>query len=310
MTDRGPKDPELELGLLGEPEASHEERAQARLLAGRLEGGPQAAVQAGSEEELAALAELSRAIGGGAGALGTGPAARQARQRAEAATNRAMEEIFGAGAASNGEPMAGEGPGSSSSPAEEVILAAADELEARRARRLADAVDRLVAGAWPAEGGALGAEEAALLETAGILRASTHDCGISGARVDALVDEAIGTAPSRRRSRAGRALLGAGLAGALAASVAGLVMLFGQEEAPRAPEVPAHLASRSTRDVLPGAFPRSQTETERIDLIYHDRLRAYRDLELGALASAPDAPREQHGAPTAALAGYLGGGIP
>ena len=47
--------------------------------------------------------------------------------------------------------------------------------------------------------------------------------------------------------------------------------------------MPAHLVSRSTRDILPGVFPRSQTASERLDLIYHDRLRSYRALSLGAL---------------------------
>lgn len=320
MTDQGRKDLELdaELDRLGEEAASPEERALAARLVGRLAGAPQAVGEPSAEEELAALAELSRILGGGASGAAGGQLAAQAARVGEVATGRALDEIFGSGAAGDslGEPeapraldtVAGVATGAAAG-VEAGAEAPTDELEARRAKRLAETVDRLVAGA-PMLAGALGGDEAALVETAEIVRASTHARRLSAARTQDIVDEALGRARAPRRYRGGRVLLAVGLAGALAASVVGLVMLWGQE-ARRGPEVPAHLASRSTRDILPGAFPRSQSESERIDLIYHDRLRAYRDVELGALAPAPDAPLDRRAAPVAALAGRLGrGGIP
>jgi hypothetical protein len=193
-----------------------------------------------------------------------------------------------------------------------------------------------------------------LTQVAAMIRAASHAQRLSAARLHALVEAAVSgqhdpsaqwadeqaapaaarepepaaarpegpakglSAPAGRPRYRGSRVLAVALAASLAvAGIVGLVLRFGGSPAP-ADDVPQHLLSRSTRDILPGAFPRSQSASERIDLIYHDRLRAYRQIQLrgadggpvatGARASArPSVPSTP--SPPAALGLRLGLGL-
>ncbi len=254
-----------ELALLGEEPADDSELVAAERLAARMEGALHVVDAEG--DEAAGLAELLAAAGlGSRGASGKG----------EEATLRALDSIFS--------KEEGDTPD---------VSDGADELERRRAHLLAQGVDGLIAGlATPP----LTSDQEDLLHVTALIRASVHCAHLSPARLESLVESAFGakttSSPPVRRAWMGRVAMAAVLALLLLGSglLVGSQLQVRTREARPGP-IPTRLTSRSTRDILPGAFPRSQTAAERIDIIYHDRLRSFRELSLGG-ASAP-APGRQ-----------------
>jgi len=243
-----------ELERLGEPAADAEEIAAAERLAARLEGALHV-VGPVDDDDVSTLAMALRS-----GGRDTDPG--------DAATDRALAEIFADSDPSEGEPPA-------------------DDLEQRRADALAAGVDRMIAGVQPAD---TPADVQELLCLAAMIRVSAHAMPMSPGRLETLVDQAYGTkAPAAAEPPAqGRTFtLGRlALAAALSAVVVGGALVMGGYLGPKRmvsteQHLPTHLTSRSTRDILPGAFPRTQTAAERIDLIYHDRLRSFREVHLG-----------------------------
>lgn len=252
--DRRDKELRQELERLGEPGADAEEIAAAERLAARLEGALHV-VDTTDDGDLSTLAETLRDGGrdASAGAL---------------ATDRALARIF-----------ADADPGAQESPA--------DELEQRRADALATGVDRMIAGVLPLDAPA---EVRDLLHVVAMIRVAAHATPLSSGRLETLVDQAYGAEQTAAEAApaAGRtsAVLRLALVAALAVLVMGAGLVMGGYLGPRpvvsaGQQLPTHLTSRSTRDILPGAFPRSQTSTARINLIYHDRMRSFRELQLG-----------------------------
>jgi hypothetical protein len=255
--DRKDKDLQQELERLGEPAADVEEIAAAERLAARLEG----ALHVAGPTEDADLSTLATTLRG------------DAKDHGIAAADRALASIFGGA----------EGQAPDEAPA--------DELEQRRAQTLASGVDRMIAGLPPV---AAPGDLHDLLLLAGLIRAATHASALSPGRLETLVDQAYGApAPAdagtpRDQARAqGRTstLVRLALVAVLSVVVVGAALVMGdslrREPAPTARQpVPTHLTSRSTRDILPTAFERGQTSTERINLIYHDRMRSFRELHL------------------------------
>ncbi|MFH2010246.1 MAG: hypothetical protein ABI333_26845 [bacterium] len=255
MSDQRTKDEiRRELEALGEPAANAEEIAAAERLASRLEGSLHV-VDAGDDADLAGLVRTVRSTAGSAGDAGA------------AVTDQLLAELFERKDAALDTPP--------------------DELEERRAQALAAGVDRMIAGCLP---GDVPGDVRELLRACAMIRASAHAVGLSAGRLETLVEQAYGAsapeAAAPQPQRTGRVLRLA-LAAAVAVIVLGAGLVAGgllqRSGAPAVQErLPTHLTSRTTRDILPHAFPRSQTSTERIDLIYHDRLRSYRELSLGA----------------------------
>lgn len=263
--DRRDKELQQELKRLGEPAADAEEIAAAERLAARMEGALHVVAE-GDDESLSSLAHSLRSASGDTGAGAT-------------ATDRVLDGIFGdAGAHSDPDADRESDP-------------PADELEQRRARALATGVDRMIAGVLPVD---VPADVGELLHVAALIRAASHTTPLSARRLETLVDQAYGVdapaaATSPKASR-GATVLRLALVAAMVVLMLGAGLVIGGIWAQR-PDVnprqlPTRLTSRSTRDILPGAFPRSQTAAERIDLIYHDRMRSYRELHLGA-STAP-----------------------
>jgi len=258
MSDERTKDEiQRELERLGEPAADADEISAAERLASRLEGSLHV-VDAGDDADLNGLVRTVRTTAGSAGDTGA------------AVTDQILTELFERKDAELDRP--------------------ADELEERRALVLATGVDRMIAGCLP---GDVPGDVRELLQACTMIRASAHAASLSAGRLETLVEQAYGAsateAAAPQPTRAGRVLRFA-LAAAVAVIVLGAGLLAGGLfQRPGTPSmeqrVPTHLTSRTTRDILPTAFPRSQTSTERIDLIYHDRLRSYRELSLGALDS-------------------------
>ncbi len=268
-----PKDLQRELERLGEPAADAGEIAAAERLASRLEGALHMAGPA-EDGDLSTLAGTLRSSGHHVG-----------KDAGVAAADRALASIFG-------------DTTESQTPADPP----ADELEQRRAETLAAGVDRMIAGLQPNE---TPAEVQDLLLLAGLIRASTHATALSLGRLETLVDQAYGaevpaaatprdqssasapaTAPAPATGRSST-LLRLALVAVLSVLVLGGALVMGGYLRPEPSTsarqaLPTHLTSRSTRDILPTAFERGQTSTERIDLIYHDRLRSFRELHLGA----------------------------
>ena len=253
MSDRRSIDEQLrqELQHLGEPDASAEEIAAAEHLATRLEG----ALHRVDSTDDSGLAELARSIRIAAGAdKDTGADLSQ----------KMVAEMF----------------------AGDDALAPANDIETRRADSLARGVDLLIAGCQTQP---LPGSVQELIEVAAMIRAGAHTASLSKARLDSILDQALGTAQPAVSSipRRWRLLAGAGIAVAavLAMLIVGALLWRPPSTPTGRPPIPTHLTSRSTRDILPGAFPRTQTSTDRIDLIYQDRLRSYRAVSLGALGS-------------------------
>lgn len=251
--DRRDKELQQELERLGEPAADAEEIAAAQRLAARLEGALH--VVGPVDDDLSTLAGTLR---GSAKDTGSGAAA----------TDRALAAIF-----ADASPAADELP--------------ADDLEQRRAETLAAGVDRMIAGVQPTDAPA---DVRELLDVAAMIRVAAHAVPLSPGRLETLVDQAYGVdapaaAAPQIRER-GSTLWRLALVAVLSVVVLGAGLVMGGYLIPgrvvsTGQRLPTHLTSRSTRDILPGAFPRTQTAAERIDLIYHDRLRSYRDLHLG-----------------------------
>jgi hypothetical protein len=262
--DRRDEELRRELERLGEPAADAEEIAAAERLASRMEGALHV-VGPADEGDMSTLAQTLRYGGGDAGA-------------GDAATDRVLAAIF-----ADADPAADESP--------------ADELERRRVEILAAGVDRMIGGMQPLALDAP-ADVRELLHLAAMIRASAHAAALSPGRLETLVDQAYGAqAPAAATSpRRGGALWRLALVAVLSVVVLGAALVMGGYLGPRpAPlaqqHLPTHLTSRSTRDILPGAFPRTQTTAERIDLIYHDRLRSFRELHLGGQLQPPRAKR-------------------
>ncbi len=281
--DRKDKDLQQELERLGEPAADVEEIAAAERLAARLEGTLHVADPA-EDGDLSTLAQTLRTSGQHPG-----------KDTGVAAADRALESIFG-------DSAQGEGQDQGRTP----DLAPADELEQHRAQTLANGVDRMIAGLGPKDVDAPApapapADVRDLLYLAGLIRAATHATILSPRRLETLLDEAYGAqapaaktsqdqTPTQAQSRYATVLRLA-LVAVLSVVVLGAALIMGdtlrREPAPTAQQqLPTHLTSRSTRDILPTAFERGQTSTERINLIYHDRMRSFRELHLSQPSAA------------------------
>ncbi len=279
--DRKDKDLQQELEHLGEPAADVEEIAAAERLAARLEGALHVADPA-EDGDLSTLAQTLRTSGQHPG-----------KDTGVAAADRALESIFGDSAQGDGHDQ-GQTPD----------LAPADELEQRRAETLANGVDRMIAGLGPKDADAPApapADVRDLLHLAGLIRAATHATILSPRRLETLLDEAYSAqapaaktsqdqTPTQAQSRYATVLRLA-LVAVLSVVVLGAALVMGdtlrREPAPTVrQQLPTHLTSRSTRDILPTAFERGQTSTERINLIYHDRMRSFRELHLSQSSGA------------------------
>ena len=259
--DRRDKELQRELERLGEPTADAEEIAAAERLAARLEGALHV-VGTAEDGDMSTLAATLRDSSpekhiAGAGAM---------------ATDRALAAIFTEADQAEDKP--------------------ADELEQRRADSLAVGVDRMIAGVHPADAPA---EVRDLLHLAAMIRVAAHSSALSPGRLETLVDQAYGAeapAAAAPQAREGRStLLRLALVAVLSVVVVGAALVMGGYVGPRPvtssqKQLPTHLTSRSTRDILPGAFPRSQTSSERINLIYHDRMRSFREAHLGGYRQA------------------------
>lgn len=255
--DRRDEDLQRELERLGEPAADAEEIAAAERLAARMEGALHV-VDLADDGDVSTLAGTLRGGGRDAGA-------------GAAATDRVLATLFSDVDRATDEPPA-------------------DELEQRRAETLAAGVDRMIAGVQQVDAPT---DVRELLHLAALIRAAAHATTLSPGRLETLVDEAYGAkapaaaAPQVQAQARGRwstlrrlalvAVLSVVVLGA--AIVTGPYLRSGPTPAVRQP-LPTHLTSRSTRDILPGAFERTQTPSERIDLIYHDRLRSFREIHL------------------------------
>jgi len=139
------------------------------------------------------------------------------------------------------------------------------------ATELGKAVDALI------EGRDDGADDPALV-AARRIRASLHPPALPPERRTALAATVAGQWAWRRRRRTVTAVL------AVAAVLVLVVLasiLFG-----RGSSLPEHLRSRETATLIPGPFPPEQSASDRIDLIYSDRMGSFRELRL-----RPDAPR-------------------
>jgi hypothetical protein len=146
------------------------------------------------------------------------------------------------------------------------------------ATEVGEAVDALL------DGRDTGADDPAIV-AARRIRASLHPPALSPERRTALAATVAGQWVWRRRRRTVTAAL------AIAAVLVLVILaslLFG-----RGDSLPVHLRSRETATLIPGPFPPEQSASDRIDLIYSDRLGSFRELRL-----RPDAPRRpRKGAP-------------
>lgn len=144
------------------------------------------------------------------------------------------------------------------------------------ATEVGEAVDALL------DGRDTGADDPAIV-AARRIRASLHPPALAPERRTALASTVAGQWVWRRRRRAVVAVL------AVAAALVLVILaslLFG-----RGDSLPEHLRSRETATLIPGPFPPEQSASDRIDLIYSDRLGSFRELRL-----RPDAPRRPRGA--------------
>jgi hypothetical protein len=116
-----------------------------------------------------------------------------------------------------------------------------------------------------------------------MVHASEHAVPLAPGRLEDLQDEAL---PARASRGLRRWAIGLAVAAGLTLAV-GVGLRLAPERRPAAPAPPAHLTSRSTRDVLPEAFPADQTASARIDLVYQSRLGAYREVLLDGRAPRP-----------------------
>ena len=245
-----------ELAALGESPADADEREAAERLADGLDGELRMVDPKGD-----GLDELARALRQGASGD---------RSAGEAVTGRLLDELYG-----DNERAGEDRP--------------ADDLEQRRAAALAGGVERLLAGLGAAAS-PTDPEVGDLLQVSGLIHASTHAERLSPSRLNAILEEVLrgeAATPQPAHRRRGQ-LAGGVLALAVAAKVGWLVVgvfLGPPPPQPSRSPIPRQLTSRSTRDILPGPFPREQSASQRMDLIYHDRLASYRALELGALAA-------------------------
>lgn len=270
--DRRDKELQQELKRLGEPAADAEEIAAAERLAARMEGALHVVAES-DDGDLSSLAQSLRISTGDASAGAT-------------ATDRVLDGLFGDSDADA--PADSHTQTDTHTKAEQD--APADELEQRRALALAAGVDRMIAGVLPVDAPA---DVGELLHVAALIRAASHATPLSARRLETLLEQAYGadapaaaTSPGASR---GATVLRLALVAAMVVLMLGAGLVIGgiwaqrPDVSPR--QLPTHLTSRSTRDILPGAFPRSQTAAERIDLIYHDRMRSYRELHLGTRRS-------------------------
>ena len=180
--------------------------------------------------------------------------------------------------------------------------AAAEPGERARARGFGDLIDKVLTGRAPA---AVPAEDRALLEVAGVIRAASRPIELPAARTRALIESALATAIDRRaggparstvptvpiipitRSTRSRGLPWGVAAGAsLVAAAAVAILVF--RPAARAPIVdgataalPAHQRSRPA-DPLIGVIGRDHAgdAAARLDVIYADRLDGFRERAL------------------------------
>lgn len=110
------------------------------------------------------------------------------------------------------------------------------------------------------------------------IRASLHPPSIDPERRRQIVDTVAGQWAWRRRRRVVRTIL------AVAATILVVVFLTllvrTTGPAPRAPE---EQLSRETATLIPGPFPANQTASDRIDLIYADRLDGLRQATLAGV---------------------------
>lgn len=133
------------------------------------------------------------------------------------------------------------------------------------ASQLGKAVDALL------EGHDSGADDPALV-AARRIRASLHPPALPAERKTALASTVAGQWAWRRRRRTVTAVLAV-------AAVLVLVVLASLLFR-RGDSLPEHLRSRETATLIPGPFPPEQSASDRIDLIYSDRMGSFRELSL------------------------------
>lgn len=144
-----------------------------------------------------------------------------------------------------------------------------------QATQVGEAVDALL------DGRDSGADDPALV-AARRIRASLHPPALPPERRTALAATVAGQWAWRRRRRT--------LTTVLAVAAALVLVLFAAIVLRRTEALPEHLRSRETATLIPGPFPAEQSASDRIDLIYSDRLGSFRELRLGDEA-ARRAPR-------------------
>jgi hypothetical protein len=110
------------------------------------------------------------------------------------------------------------------------------------------------------------------------IRASLHPPAMPPTRRDAIAATVAGQWAWRRRRRTVTAVLA--VAAVLVLVVLASILFRGQDG------LPEHLRSRETATLIPGPFPPEQSASDRMDLIYSDRMGSYRELQL-----SPEAPR-------------------
>lgn len=144
------------------------------------------------------------------------------------------------------------------------------EHEQKEARRVGEAVEALL------EGKDTAADDPAVA-AARRIRASLHPPALAPERRTALADTVAGQWAWRRRRRTFRTVL------AIAAVL--LLVVLASVVLRRGESLPERLRSRETATLIPGPFPDEQTATDRIDLIYSDRLGSFRELQLSPAAT-------------------------
>lgn len=154
--------------------------------------------------------------------------------------------------------------------------------ELAAAAALARALDGGASAETAFDSGSQGGVDAQDLAAVGRLRAvAGREAPLGELRARALARAAVGEALGRRARSRRRHLVAASLAVAVAALLALRIIVL----RPEPPSVlPDRLASRSAGLLVPGPFPSSQTEAQRLDAITADRLVAYRELRVRAVA--------------------------
>jgi hypothetical protein len=141
----------------------------------------------------------------------------------------------------------------------------------RRASDVGQAIDDLMRGHES------GLEDPAVV-AARRIRASLHPPAVDPERRRQIADTVAGQWAWRRRSRVVRTIL------AVAATILVVVFLtLLVRTSGTAAKTPEHQLSRETATLIPGPFPADQTASDRIDLIYSDRLDGLRQATLAGV---------------------------